>query len=164
VRLGRQPCDGDESGPGGTWAHAVTTACASSVVARVLGVHPDEAFTAGMLHNAAWLVPQGRDELVGCAAEASAELLRAWALPAGLVNAVRGQSARPDAAAGALARSLAVAHAIVPAVSGRSPDAIAAALEAVVEVGIAAARLDELLAAVRSEVESVATFIEEQSR
>jgi HD-like signal output (HDOD) protein len=154
----------DAPGAGGAWAHAVATACASSVVAQVLGVHPDEAFTAGMLHNAAWLLPAGGDDVVGCAPEASAELLRAWALPKGLVNAVRAHAARPDAAAGQLARALAVAHAIVPAVTDGSAGALAAAQEAVVEAGIGAARLDELLAAVRREIEAVAGFIEEQSR
>jgi HD-like signal output (HDOD) protein len=158
---------GDGGGDGGEWAHAVATACATSVVARVLGVHPDEAFTAGMLHNAAWLLPAAHDDSVGCAPDASADLLRSWSLPPALVNAVRTYATPPDATAGPLARSLAVGHAIALAFTGAAPAdpaALADAREAGIGAGIGAARVDEVLAAVRREIESVAAFLDEQSR
>ena len=37
--------------PDGFWAHSVTTAAAASTVARRVGIQPNEAFSAGLLHD-----------------------------------------------------------------------------------------------------------------
>lgn len=144
------------------WAHAVTTACASAVVARVLGSNPEEAFTAGLLHNAAWLSP-GAGEFLGCGAEASADLLREWGLPTPLVRAVRAHGADPEKVADPLARTVVVAHALAPAIETAGLAAVATARETLRTTSIGGARVDELLASIRREVDSVAAFLEEQS-
>ena len=40
-----------EMGPDGFWRHAITTACAASVIARKVGVTGADAFSAGLLHD-----------------------------------------------------------------------------------------------------------------
>jgi putative nucleotidyltransferase with HDIG domain len=95
------------------WAHAVTVAvCAKAMAGRLRACDPDEAFTAGLLHDVGRLViaVRFRDmywDTVGGASEAEAVeareretfgvdhaevggwLLEAWALPPIIVEAVR---------------------------------------------------------------------------
>jgi putative nucleotidyltransferase with HDIG domain len=95
------------------WAHAVAVAAAGrSLATRIGGGDPDEAFTAGLLHDVGRLVlamrfrddywkavggaHEGDDletrerELVGVDhAEVGAWILEAWSLPPGIIEAVR---------------------------------------------------------------------------
>jgi putative nucleotidyltransferase with HDIG domain len=100
------------------WAHAVAVACAGKALAsRLRAGDPDEAFTAGLLHDVGRLVlaMRFRDDYwkgVGGAAEADENItereresvgvdhaevggwiLEAWSLPPGIVEAVRGHHA-----------------------------------------------------------------------
>jgi HD-like signal output (HDOD) protein len=147
----------------GCWSHAVATACASAVIARLLGVNPEEAFTAGLLHNAAWLVPADCDTDGACDGETSADLLRDWGLPPSLVRAVRAHGAAPGAISDPLSRSLAIGHAIVPAVDAPTPQALAAARDTFQEGGLPPSRIDETLAAIRRELDSIVTLIAEEA-
>lgn len=161
----------------GCWSHAVTTACATAVVGRLLGVNPEEAFTAGLLHNASWLVPAeadaARDEPVGdadgarapCDAEASADLLRDWGLPAALVRAVRAHGAAPTAVHEPLARATVVGHLLAPLVeTAATPAQHAVAREALQAVGLGPSRVDEILTMVRRELDAIVAMISEDAR
>jgi HD-like signal output (HDOD) protein len=143
----------------GCWSHAVTTACTTAVVARFLSVNPEEAFTAGLLHNAAWLVPGTVECAEGCDAETSSELLRDWGLPTSLVRAVRAHGSPPAATSDPLSRALAIGHVLAPVVEGPTPQLLAAAREALQAGGIASARLDEILGSVRRELESIVALV-----
>jgi len=100
------------------WAHAVAVAVATKMLAsRLRAGDPDEAFTAGLLHDVGRLVlaMRFRDEYwkaVGGASEADAVealettnlgvdhaevggwILEAWSLPPAIIEAVRGHHAR----------------------------------------------------------------------
>ena len=156
----------------GAWSHAVAVACASSAAARFLGVNPEEAFTAGLLHNAATLYTvhdtdhaptpvegAARD----CAAEESAELLRAWGLPSALVRAVRLHGRSRDGVTDGLALSVLLGHALTPAVEGSAPVGPTSPNDAFGALGAGSGRFDEVVGAIRREVESIATFLEKEA-
>jgi putative nucleotidyltransferase with HDIG domain len=117
------------------WAHAITVAvCAKAMAGRMRACDPDEAFTAGLLHDVGRLViaVRFRDmywDTVGGADESEAVeqreretfgvdhaevggwLLEAWALPPIIVESVR-QHHDPEARAG-LPRVLAMTNRLV---------------------------------------------------
>lgn len=162
----------------GAWAHTVTVACASAAVARFDGVNPEEAFTAGLLHNAAMFVhlagedrgPGCHDTVDGadcaddsCLAARSAELLASWGIPSSLVRAVRQHAAPLGGVTDQLARTVAIGHALTPAVEGVKHTGPISPREAFGATGIPSSRFDEVLGSVRRDVDAIATFLETEA-
>jgi len=148
----------------GYWAHAITVACASSTVARFQGVNPEEAFTAGLLHNAGALsVAEGESSVDPddrCYAERSADLLRSWGLPTALVRAVRLHCASRDGVTDGLALSVLIGHALAPAVDDTKPHGSLTPRDAFTSVGAGGGRFDEVISSIRRDVDATARFLE----
>ena len=148
----------------GFWAHAVTVACASSTVARFQGVNPEEAFTAGLLHNAGVLVAtDASDSEDGCAAGASSDLLRSWGLPTSILRAVRMHNSPREGVTDPLTLTVLIGHAIAPAVDDVRPTGPVSPREAFNALGAGSGRFDEIIASIRRDVDAVAKFLEAES-
>jgi diguanylate cyclase (GGDEF)-like protein/putative nucleotidyltransferase with HDIG domain len=127
--------DGREDlGPDGFWQHAITTACAASVIARRVGVSPADAYSAGLLHDLgavllhqrdpeafanAMASPSMSDQVVAeitafgtTHAEYGAAALAAWGFPAPFVEAVACHQHGVEEPRHALGRVLRVAEAL----------------------------------------------------
>ncbi len=150
----------------GFWAHAVTVACASATVARFQGVNPEDAFTAGLLHNAGILTisdDSAHDSDDACGAECSSELLHSWGLPTPLVRAVRMHNARREGVTDPLALAVLLGHALAPAVEETRPAAGINPREAFSAIGAGGGRFDEVIASIRREVDAIAKFLEAEA-
>lgn len=157
----------------GAWSHAVTVGCSSSAAARFLGVNPEEAFTAGLLHNCSTLYtfPDADHGVTAtgvvatrhCAAEESAELLRAWGLPSALVRAVRLHDRSRDGVTDGLALAVLLGHALAPVVEGSDPVGPTSPNDAFDSLGVGSGRFEEVVGGIRREVESIATFLEKEA-
>jgi putative nucleotidyltransferase with HDIG domain len=123
-----------ELGPDGFWRHAITTACAASVIARKIGVSTSDAFSAGLLHDLGAVLLHRRDPAAFTDAMASptmsdqvaAELaafgvthagegaaaLDAWGFPEPFVEAVAFHQHGVEEPQHALGRVLRVAEAV----------------------------------------------------
>ena len=123
-----------ELGPDGFWRHAITTACASSVVARKVGISTSDAFSVGLLHDLGAVLLHRRDAVAFAdamgsptmSAQVAAELaafgathavegsaaLDAWGFPRPFVEAVACHQHGVEEPQHALGRVLRVAEAI----------------------------------------------------
>jgi putative nucleotidyltransferase with HDIG domain len=123
-----------EMGPDGFWRHAITTACAASVIARKVGVSTGDAFSAGLLHDVGAVLLHRRDTAAFAEAMASpsmsdqvaaeiaafgvthadegAAALDAWAFPPAFVEAVAFHQHGVEQPQHALGRVLRVAEAV----------------------------------------------------
>lgn len=112
--------------PDWLWPHAVTTAATCSVLARRCGVSPDEAYTAGLLHEVGWLMAAtngvGLDERDRTHARIGGELLERWNLPADLVGSVSRHHSPIDVGTSRLTRLVMAAHPFVEALGAGSPE------------------------------------------
>jgi hypothetical protein len=160
----RQSATGAPGALAEPWTHAAATACATAAVARLTEGNPAEAFTAGLLHNAArFLEPLPLDP--GCNPRESADLLARHEVPAAIVRAVRMQSAPIDVLTDGLARTVSAGHAVaVAATAPDHPGAAALARRHLTALGLGASRLDELLVSVRRELDAVAAVLSEAGR
>lgn len=162
----------------GAWAHTVAVACGAAAIARFDGVNPEEAFTAGLLHNAAMFVqspsgpdPRGCDDVEDgdtctddhCLAARSADLLKSWGLPSTLVRAVRQHAAPLAGVPDALARTVVIGHALAPAVEEIAHAAPISPREAFAATGLGATRFDEVVGSIRRDVDGIATFLETEA-
>lgn len=159
----------DEPTTPGAWAHAVTVACASAATARFLGVNPEEAFTAGILHNAAVLqagsvhLHDDAEHPGRCAADCSADLLRSWGLPNGLVRAVRSHAQSRDGVTDGLATSVLLGHALSAAVEGTEPEGPTSPKDAYAALGAGSGRFEEVLSSIHRDIEGIAKFLETEA-
>jgi hypothetical protein len=168
----RPSADPQHGAPGSTrggveaepWTHAVATACATAAVARLSEGNPAEAFTAGLLHNAArFIAPLPHDP--GCNPRESADLLARHEVPAAIVRAVRMQSASIEVLTDGLARTVSAGHAVaVAAAAPDDPGAAAVARSHLTALGLGPSRLGELLAAVRRDLDGVTAVLAEAGR
>ncbi len=123
-----------EVGPNGFWRHAISTACAASVVARRVGISTSDAFSTGLLHDLGTVLLNRRDpeafteamfapsmsdqvaaELAAFGAthaDEGAAALDAWGFPAPFVEAVAFHQHGVELPHHALGRVLRVAEAI----------------------------------------------------
>jgi putative nucleotidyltransferase with HDIG domain len=123
-----------ELGPDGFWRHAITTACAASVIGRRVGVPTTDAFSAGLLHDLGAVLLHRRDpqafedamqspsmsdqvaaELAAFGithADEGANALDAWGFPAPFVEAVAMHQHGVEEPGHALGRVLRVAEAV----------------------------------------------------
>lgn len=123
-----------EQAPDGFWRHAITTACAASIVAARIGLSTADAFSVGLLHDLGAVLLHRRDAGAFDAATAAptvadqvaAELaafgtthagegaaaLEAWGFPAPFVEAVAMHQHGVEHAQHALGRVLRVAEAV----------------------------------------------------
>jgi HD-like signal output (HDOD) protein len=150
----------------GSWSHAVSVACSSATVARFMGVNPEDAFTAGLLHNAGVLVADPHDEVPPddrCGAERSAELLRSWGLPSPVIRAVRLHCAKREGVTDALSLAVLIAHALAPAIEETPITGSLSPREAFVVTGAGSSRFDEVITAIRRDVDAVARFLETEA-
>jgi putative nucleotidyltransferase with HDIG domain len=155
------------------WLHAVAVASATkAVAARLRAGDPDEAFTAGLLHDVGRLVLAMRFRedywaAVGGAAESEpvatkeaeslgidhAEvggwILEAWALPPGIVEAVRLHHAEPRAGMAALLATVDRLVAWTDLATGALRPEAEALLEKTQERGITRALWDEMVTQLR---------------
>lgn len=160
---------GDEERPAhaGAWSHAVTVAAASAAAARAESTNAEEAFTAGLLHNASMFVqtPGELDERGddACLAEQSAELLRSWNIPANLVRAVRMHRGPLDGVMEPTARAVVLGHALAAAIEGGPERATVRPAEAFAALGLTSGRAEDLLGSIRRDVDAVASFLEAEA-
>jgi putative nucleotidyltransferase with HDIG domain len=123
-----------ELGPNGFWRHAISTACASSVIAQRVGISTSDAFSTGLLHDLGTVLLHRRDadafseamfaptmsdqvaaELASFGAthaEEGAAALDAWGFPAPFVEAVAFHQHGVELPHHVLGRVLRVAEAI----------------------------------------------------
>jgi putative nucleotidyltransferase with HDIG domain len=118
----------DPGAPSGFWPRSIAAAVGSRVVARAIGVTPEVAYTAGLLHelgdlalfredpdrhravtegaSARNLLERERRSFGRPHTEAGAVLLRDWLLPDQLIRAVRIHHAPHEQVSGALNRAV----------------------------------------------------------
>lgn len=162
----------------GAWAHTVAVACSAAAIARLDGVNPEEAFTAGLLHNAAMFVQMTNDQAspscedVGegdsctdddCLAGRSADLLKSWGLPSNLVRAVRQHAAPIGGVTDQLARTVVIGHALAPAVEEVAHTGSMSPREAFAATGLGSNRFDEVVGSIRRDVDGIANFLETEA-
>jgi putative nucleotidyltransferase with HDIG domain len=158
--------DADTTAPTGLWAHSVTTAVSSAVLARFTGVPLDDAFTAGLLHDIGLLVPADADgsperPVAGLdAVAAGAELLRQWGLPPATVRAVRLHRADPATVVEPLGRTVLAGHAVALALRPR-PDhrPCLTPREALAYLGLDGESPTEIMASIQYELDQVVAVL-----
>ncbi|MEO8697756.1 MAG: HDOD domain-containing protein [Acidimicrobiales bacterium] len=158
--------DDDTCAPHGYWTHSITTAVACSVLAPLVGVADDEAFTTGLLHDIGSLISHNNaDEKASSDAISDhvalgAEILLRWGLPRTTVSALRLLYADPSVVHEPVARLLIAGHSLAVSVLDDDKDHWSLSPREVLSlVGAAPSRLDELVNKVNSEVDRIATFI-----
>lgn len=127
--------------PDWLWPHAITTAATCAVLGRRCGVSPDEAYTAGLLHEVGWLMAATNgvplDERDRTHARIGGELLERWNMPFELVNSVTRHHAPIDGGTSRLTRLVMAAHPFVEELGAGSPELNVTMLE-----GLHALRID----------------------
>jgi putative nucleotidyltransferase with HDIG domain len=138
--------------PDWLWPHAVVTATTCAVLARRCGASPDEAYTAGLLHEIGWLLAATNglhlDERDRTHARIGGELLDRWRLPAELVGAVERHHAPIDVGTTRLTRIVVAAHPFAEALGAGSPELNITMLE-----GLHALRIEAREQTILNEVE-----------
>lgn len=138
--------------PDWLWAHSITTATTCSVLARRCGVSPDDAYTAGLLHEVGWLMAATNgvelDERDRTHARLGGELLDRWNMPAELVNSVTRHHSAIDVGTSRLTRVVMAAHPFVEALGAGSPELNITMIE-----GLHALRIDAREQTILGEIE-----------
>lgn len=116
------------------WAHSMALGAACTVLARRTGVSPDEANTAGLLHDIGWLMAasnhvelEGRDR---SHARVGAGLLTRWNLPERLVQAVEHHHSIVDSSVSPLAKLVIAGHAFTEELGANGPEPAVSVIEA----------------------------------
>lgn len=142
--------------PDWLWPHSLTVACACSVLAKRTGESPDDAYTAGLLHDVGWLLMisnglpvDGEDS---DHARIGAALLSRWNFPAGIVSAVKHHHSRPAALVTMLDRVVVAAHGIAKGMGVASPEPSISKLEALRLVDLPGVRASVIIAEVEQEL------------
>ena len=175
----------EELYPAGFWPHAVTTAVATSTLARRMGLAANEAFTVGLLHDigaallyrrdplayqrvldAADFNPEAvmaieRRELGTTHSEVGAEALAAWRFPPAFVRAVEQHHRGLAEATSTMSRVLIVGEAIARTVAPTAlHEPVLPATAALDAVGLRAADLAPLQRDIEAELAQLAWFLE----
>ena len=143
--------------PDWLWLHSITTACAASVLARRTGEAPDDAYTAGLLHEVGWLLTctAGAENADQDHAAIGSQLLSRWNLPDRIVASVRLHHARPAALAAPIDKLVVAAHAFAAALGASSPERAIQPIEALQLLQLPDLRQSAVMADVESELASV---------
>lgn len=145
--------------PDWLWLHSIATACSATVLARRCGESPDDAYTAGLLHEVGWLLgaAAGLEQPDVDHAALGARLLGRWNLPDRIVGAVNLHHARPAGLTTPLDRVVVAAHAFAAALGAPSPERSLSTAEALQLVGLHDARTERVLAEIETEIDAVTT-------
>jgi HD-like signal output (HDOD) protein len=143
--------------PDWLWLHSITTGCAAAVIARRAGESPDDAYTAGLLHEVGWLLgaSSGSADAEVDHAALGGRLLAKWNLPDRIVSSTTQHHARPAALVAPLDRVVVAAHAFASAMGATSPERSLSTVEALQLVGLSDARPQAITAEIESELASV---------
>lgn len=143
--------------PDWLWLHSITTACAATVLARRCGESPDDAYTAGLLHEVGWLLGcgAGSTQPGDDHAAIGARLLSRWNLPDRIVAAVNLHHARPAALTVPLERVVVAGHAFAAALGVPGPERAITTTEALLLVGLPDARPAAITAEIEQELANV---------
>ena len=143
--------------PDWLWLHSIATACSASVLARRVGESPDDAYSAGLLHEVGWLLGAGvaADQPDQDHAGLGARLLARWNLPDRIVGAVQQHHTRPASLAVPLDRVVVAAHAFAVAVGAPAPERAISTIEALQLVGLVDARVDRITAEIEAEITNI---------
>lgn len=145
------------------WPHSVVMATTCAVLARRCGVSPDEAYTAGLLHEVGWLLAATNgiafDERDRTHARLGGELLERWHLPADLVGAVARHHSPVDVGTTRLTRIVVAAHPFAEALGAGSPELNVTMLEGLHSLKIDT-REQTILAEIERELVPVTSVLE----
>lgn len=116
------------------WPHSMVLASTCAVLARRTGVSPDEAYTAGLLHDVGWLMAasnqvdlEGRDR---SHARIGSGLLGRWNLPERIVLATDTHHSIVDSSVSPLAKLVIAGHAFAEELGANGPETTVSIIEA----------------------------------
>lgn len=166
------------------WEHSVTTAAAAAAIARRVGVQPNDAFSAGLLHDVGTalvfrraprrydtmmdrrtaepdrpLVEIELEEFGATHAEVGAAALGVMRFPAEMVEAIGGHHTTPSLVAPLLGRLLIAADGVALAVDGIDSEENAPIGEALEALDIPASAADGMVDEVRGDQENLSSFL-----
>ncbi len=112
--------------PSWLWTHSVTIATCCAVLAKRVGIAPDEAYTVGLLHDVGWLLAASNHEELAkfdrTHTQLGAQLLTRWNLPERITSAVNAHHTLVDASVGPMAKLLMVAHSLAAELGDTIPE------------------------------------------
>jgi putative nucleotidyltransferase with HDIG domain len=166
------------------WEHSVTTAAAASAIARRVGVQPNDAFSAGLLHDLGTALVFRRaprrydtmmerrlaepdtaavdielEEFGATHAQVGAAALGVMRFPAEMVEAIGEHHTSPELVTPVLGRLLIAADAVALEVDGVDSEENAPIGEALVALDIAASAAQGLVDEVRRDQENLSGFL-----
>jgi putative nucleotidyltransferase with HDIG domain len=166
------------------WEHSVTTAAAAAAIARRVGVQPNDAFSAGLLHDLGTALvfrraPRRYDTMIerriaepdsslvdiefeefgATHAEVGAAALGVMRFPAEMVEAIGGHHRPPALVTSLLGRLLIAADAVALEVDGVDSEENAPIGEALEALDIAASAAESLVNEVRADQENLSGFL-----
>jgi putative nucleotidyltransferase with HDIG domain len=169
--------------PDGFWEHSVTTAAASAAIAGRVGIQPNDAFSAGLLHDLGTALVFRRaprrydtaidrrtrtglplteienEDLGASHAEVGAAALGIMRFPADVVEAVAGHHREPDKVASLLGRLLIAADAVALAVGGVGHEENVEIGDALEALELSASERDGLVEEVRRDRQNLSSFL-----
>jgi putative nucleotidyltransferase with HDIG domain len=170
--------------PDDFWEHSVTTAAAAAAIARRVGVQPNDAFSAGLLHDLGTalvfrraprrydtamarrqanpelaLIDIENEEFGATHAQVGAAALGVMRFPAEIVEAIAGHHREPRGVSSLLGRLLIGADALALEVDGGYAEENVAIDDALDALEIAPSAGDGLVDEVRRERENLNTFL-----
>ena len=170
--------------PDDFWPHSVTTAAAAAAIARRVGVQPNDAFSAGLLHDlgAALVfrraprrydavleilaanpelsrVEAERQEFGATHAEVGAAALGVMRFPADMVEAIGAHHTEPTKITPVMGRVLVAADAVSIEVGGITSEQNAPLADALEALDIPGAAAESLVDEVRNDQDNLAGFL-----
>jgi putative nucleotidyltransferase with HDIG domain len=170
--------------PDAFWEHSVTTAAAAAAIARRVGVQPNDAFSAGLLHDLGTalvfrraprrydtamerrqaspellLIDIEREEFGATHAQVGAAALGVMRFPAEMAEAIGEHHSDPKTVTSVLGRLLIAADAVALEVDGVSHEENAEIGDALEALEIAATAADGLVDEVRRDQENLGSFL-----
>lgn len=166
------------------WEHSVTTAAAAAALARRVGIQPNDAFSAGLLHDVGTalvfrraprrydtmmerrlaepdrsLIEIELEEFGATHAEVGAAALGVMRFPAEMVEAIAGHHSTPSEVTPLLGRLLIAADAVALEVDGVDSEENAPIGEALEALDIPASSAEGMVEEVRSDQENLSSFL-----
>ncbi len=167
------------------WEHSVTTAAASAALARRVGIQPNDAFSAGLLHDVGTalvfrraprrydtmmerhlaeperpLVEIETEEFGVTHAEVGAAALGVMRFPADMVEAIGTHHTKPSEVEPLLGRLLIAADAVALAVDGIDSEENTEIGECLEALSIPASSADAMVDEVRADQENLSSFLQ----
>ena len=170
--------------PDDFWEHSVTTAAAAAAIARRVGIQPNDAFSAGLLHDLGTalvfrraprrydsamerrkaspevsLIDIENEEFGATHAQVGAAALGVMRFPAEIVEAIAGHHRRPHGVTSLLGRLLIAADALALEVDDGDAEDNVGIDDALEALEIAPSASSGLVEEVRSEQENLRSFL-----